>query len=301
MNRYFLIKGCARMQRPEQQEWSTVVKPRSGWFDIDLKELWRYRDLVTLFVKRNFTVLYKQTILGPLWILLNPLITTILFNVIFGTIAGLPTEGAPSFLFIMAGNTIWTLFAACINNTANTFIANAGMFGKVYFPRLVIPVSQVFSALVNFAIQFAMFLCFWLWFYFFGTQYGTTHFTVWLLAVPLVLLMVMLLGLGVGIIVSSLTTKYRDLAIAVGFGVQLWMYATPVVYSMDSLFNQPTLRFLVNINPMTAPVQVFRKAVLGCGTVSIGGLLWSLGLTVVLLVVGVILFSRIEKTFMDTV
>lgn len=286
----------------QSAEWTTVIRPRTGWFDIDLKELWHYRDLVLLFVQRNFTVLYKQTILGPLWILLNPLITTVLFNVIFGTIAGLPTEGAPSFLFIMAGNTVWTLFASCINNTANTFVSNAGMFGKVYFPRLVAPLSQVLSALVNFLIQFAMFVCFWLYFFFFaGAGDGNVSITPWLIYLPLLLVQVMMLGLGVGIIVSSLTTKYRDLAIAVGFGVQLWMYATPVVYSMDSLFNQPTLRFLVNINPMTAPVQVFRKAVLGCGTVSIGGLLWSLGLTVVLLVVGVILFSRIEKTFMDTV
>lgn len=285
----------------QSTEWTTVIRPRSGWFDIDFRDLWHYRDLVLLFVKRNFTVMYKQTILGPLWILLNPLITTVLFNVIFGTIAGLPTEGAPSFLFIMAGNTLWGMFASCINNTANTFVANAGMFGKVYFPRLVTPLSQVLSALVNFFIQFAMFLCFWLYFFFLDPGAGRIAITPWALYLPLLLVQVMMLGLGVGIIVSSLTTKYRDLAIAVGFGVQLWMYATPVVYSMDSLFNQPTLRLIVNINPMTAPVQVFRKALLGCGTVNVGSLWWSLGLTGLLLLVGVILFSRIEKTFMDTV
>lgn len=286
----------------QSSEWTTVIRPRSGWFDIDFKDLWHYRDLVILFVKRNFTVMYKQTILGPLWILLNPLVTTILFNVIFGIVAEFPTEGAPSFLFIMAGNTIWGMFASCINNTANTFVANAGMFGKVYFPRLVTPLSQVISALVNFFIQFAMFLCFWVFFYLRGdAARGLVAMSPWLLYLPMVLLQVMLLGLGVGIIVSSLTTKYRDLAIAVGFGVQLWMYATPVVYSMDSLFNQPVLRLIVNINPMTAPVQVFRKAVLGCGTVSLPGLWWSLGLTAALLILGVILFSRIEKTFMDTV
>ena len=289
------------MQQPNESQWTTVVKPRTGWFDIDLQDLWRYRDLVVLFTKRNFAILYKQTILGPLWILLNPLITTILFNVIFGGIAGLPTEGAPSFLFIMAGNTVWTMFAACINNTANTFVANAGMFGKVYFPRLTIPLSQVLTAAINFVIQFVMFLCFWVFFYFNQAKYGAMSMTPWLLYVPIVILQVMLLGLGVGIIVSSLTTKYRDLAIAVTFGVQLWMYATPVVYSATSLSNQPLLAAIVRINPMTAPVNVFRKALLGCGTVDIIGLWYSLAMTLVLLGVGVVLFSRIEKTFMDTV
>lgn len=288
--------------QPQTQEWTTVIKPRSGWFDIDLKDLWHYRDLTVLFVKRNFTVMYKQTVLGPLWILINPLITTVIFNVIFGTIAGLPTEGVPSFLFIMAGNTVWTLFSSCINNTANTFVSNAGMFGKVYFPRLVVPLSQVLSALVNFGVQFLMLMCFWLYFFFNGNAAdGFVHMTPWLLYLPVMLLQVMLLGLGVGIIVSSLTTKYRDLAIVVGFGVQLWMYATPVVYSASNLVNQPILALVLKINPMTAPVQIFRKALLGCGTVDPVNVWYSLIMTLLLLVVGVILFSRIEKTFMDTV
>ncbi len=286
---------------PNEQQWTTVVKPRTGWFDIDLKELWHYRDLVTLFTKRNFSVIYKQTILGPLWILLNPLITTILFNVIFGGIAGLPTEGAPSFLFIMAGNTLWTMFAACINNTANTFVANAGMFGKVYFPRLTIPLSQVLTAAINFFIQFVMFLVFWVFFFFNQEAFGHLSMTVWLVYLPVCIIQVMLLGLAVGIIVSSLTTKYRDLAIAVTFGVQLWMYATPVVYSTTSLTEQPILSAIVNLNPMTAPVQAFRMALLGCGSVDPTGLVYSLIVTVVLLAIGVVLFSRIEKTFMDTV
>lgn len=290
------------MQRPEQQEWSTVVKPRSGWFDIDLKELWRYRDLVTLFVKRNFTVMYKQTVLGPIWILLNPLVTTIIFNLVFGDIAGISADGAPSFLFFMAGNAIWSFFSTCITGTANTFVGNAGIFGKVYFPRLTMPVSQVFTALINFFIQLVMFMIFWVWFYFFGTQYGAVRITPWLLAVPFVLLMVMMLGLGVGIIVSSLTTKYRDLAIAVGFGVQLWMYATPVVYPISQISaTSPRLTFLMRLNPMTEPVQIFRYAFLGCGEASLPWLLYSLAVTVVLLTIGVILFSHIEKTFMDTV
>ena len=206
--------------------WTTVIRPKTGWFDIDLHELWQYRDLIVMFVKRNFTVLYKQTILGPAWIILNPLITTIIFNVVFGGMANMPTDGVPGFLFYMAGNTLWTFFANCVNNTANTFVTNSQIFGKVYFPRLTMPVSQVLTSLINFFIQAAMYLIFWI--YFFATGSGI-HFTLWLLAIPFVILEVMLLGLGVGIIVSSLTTKYRDLAIAVGFGVQLWMYASPVV------------------------------------------------------------------------
>ena len=290
------------MQTPTEPHWDTIIRPRSGWFDIDFKELWRYRDLVVLFTKRNFAILYKQTILGPLWILLNPLITTILFNVIFGGIAKLPTEGVPSFLFIMAGNTLWTLFASCINNTANTFVTNASVFGKVYFPRLTIPLSQVLTAVINCMIQFAMFLCFWALFAFTPLGQGSQfQLTGWVLYLPVVLVQVMLLGLGVGIIVSSLTTKYRDLAIAVGFGVQVWMYATPVMYSTTTLGSQPLLQAVVRFNPMTAPIQAFRLALLGCGSVDVGSLVYSLAVTLVLLALGVILFSRIEKTFMDTV
>lgn len=285
------------MPNKTESQWTTVIRPKTGWFDLDLRELIQYRDLVVMFVKRNFVVFYKQTILGPLWILLNPLITTVIFNVIFGGIARIPTDGVPSFLFYMAGNTLWTLFASCINNTANTFVANAGVLGKVYFPRLTIPVSQVLTALLNFGIQLGMYLCFWA---VFAVQ-GEVRFTLWALALPLLFCQVALLGLGVGIIVSSLTTKYRDLAIAVTFGVQLWMYATPVVYSMNTLGNQPKLAFIVRLNPMTAPVELFRAATLGVGTFTAGQLLYSIVCTLVLLTAGVVLFSRIEKTFMDTV
>lgn len=285
------------MPNKTESQWTTVIRPKTGWFDLDLRELIQYRDLVVMFVKRNFVVFYKQTILGPLWILLNPLITTVIFNVIFGGIARIPTDGVPSFLFYMAGNTLWTLFASCINNTANTFVANAGVLGKVYFPRLTIPVSQVLTALLNFGIQLGMYLCFWA---VFAVQ-GEVRFTLWALALPLLFCQVALLGLGVGIIVSSLTTKYRDLAIAVTFGVQLWMYATPVVYSMNTLGNQPKLAFIVRLNPMTAPVELFRAATLGVGTFTAGQLLYSMVCTLMLLTIGVVLFSRIEKTFMDTV
>ena len=260
--------------RPADEGWTTVIRPKTGWVDIDLQELWRYRDLIMMFVKRNFTVLYKQTILGPAWIILIPLITTVIFNVVFGGMANMPTDGVPGFLFYMAGNTVWTFFANCVNNTANTFVTNSQIFGKVYFPRLTMPVSQVLTSLINFGIQAVMYLIFWV--YFFATGSGVA-FTLWVLAVPFVVLEVMLLGLGVGIIVSSLTTKYRDLAIA------------------------PRLRVLVQLNPMTSPIEIFRMATLGTGTVTTFGIVYSLIFTAAALVLGVVLFSRIEKTFMDTV
>ena len=244
--KYLFLKGLfmaeQRNQTPagDNTQWTTIIRPRTGWFDVDLEELWRYRDLIVMFVKRNFTVMYKQTILGPLWIILNPLITTVLFNVVFGGIAGLSTDGTPSFLFYMAGNTVWTFFASCINGTANTFVANSQVFGKVYFPRLTTPISQVLTSLINFFIQ--------------AVRCTPDPVTAWAFAVPLVVLEVMLLGLGVGIIVSALTTKYRDLAIAVSFGVQLWMYISPVVYPLSSLDNSPRLQMLMRLNPMTAPI-----------------------------------------------
>lgn len=290
------------MDNSSQQQWTTIIKPRTGWFDIDLKELWQYRDLVVMFVKRSFATLYKQTILGPAWILINPLLTTVIFTVVFGNIAGLAESGVPSFLFYMAGNAIWSFFASCITGTANTFVTNAGLFGKVYFPRLTMPISQVVISFINLLIQMLMFFCFWVWFYFFGQEYGTVQMNLWVLALPAVLLLVMVMGLGVGIIVSSLTTKYRDLAIVVSFGVQLWMYATPVVYSMSEIAaGSPRLLVLMRLNPMTEPVQVFRYALLGCGEISPAWLLYSAVVALVTLVAGVALFSRVEKTFMDTV
>ena len=271
-----------RNQTPagDNTQWTTVIRPRTGWFDVDLEELWRYRDLIVMFVKRNFTVMYKQTILGPLWIILNPLITTVLFNVVFGGIAGLSTDGTPSFLFYMAGNTVWTFFASCINGTANTFVANSQVFGKVYFPRLTTPISQVLTSLINFFIQFVMYILFWVYFAVTGSG---VHLTAWAFAVPLVVLEVMLLGLGVGI------------------GVQLWMYISPVVYPLSSLEESPRLQMLMRLNPMTAPIEVFRMGTLGTGTVEVGSLIYSLIVTAAALVLGVVLFSRIEKTFMDTV
>lgn len=285
--------------RPADEGWTTIIRPRSGWFDINLRELWQYHDLTLLFVKRNFTVLYKQTILGPAWILLNPLITTLIFNVVFGNMAGMPTDGVPGFLFYMAGNTVWTFFANCVNNTANTFVTNSQVFGKVYFPRLTMPVSQVLTSLINFVIQAAMYLAFWLYFYCTGSE---VRFTAWALAIPLIMVQVMLLGLGIGIIVSSLTTKYRDLAIAVGFGVQLWMYATPVTYSSSMIADRfPSLLGVYMLNPITPVIELFRAAYLGVAEYSLQYNLISAGTTLIVLALGVVLFSHTEKTFMDTV
>ena len=283
-----------------QQQWTTIIKPRTGWFDIDLKELWQYRDLVVMFVKRSFATLYKQTILGPAWILINPLLTTVIFTVVFGNIAGLAESGVPSFLFYMAGNAIWSFFASCITGTANTFVTNAGLFGKVCFPRLTMPISQVVISFINLLIQMLMFFCFWVWFYFFGQAYGAVQMNLWVLALPAVLLLVMVMGLGVGIIVSSLTTKYRDLAIVVSFGVQLWMYATPVVYPLSMITSKP-LRLALMLNPMTAPMESFRAILFGTGEVSVVGWVISFIIMLVLLLIGASLFSKVEKTFVDTV
>ena len=276
----------------------TDITSKRRLFELNLGDVRKYRDLVMLFVKRDFKNSYKQTVLGPLWIIIKPFLSTFVFTVIFGMIANISTDGMPQFLFFMAGNILWSFFSSCLNGSSSTFIGNARLFGKVYFPRLTTPISQVLTSLINFFIQFVMYILFWVYFAVTGSG---VHLTAWAFAVPLVVLEVMLLGLGVGIIVSALTTKYRDLAIAVSFGVQLWMYISPVVYPLSSLEESPRLQMLMRLNPMTAPIEVFRMGTLGTGTVEVGRLIYSLIVTAAALVLGVVLFSRIEKTFMDTV
>lgn len=259
------------------------IRPRTGWFDVDLEELWRYRDLIVMFVKRNFTVMYKQTILGPLWIILNPLITTVLFNVVFGRHCR-AFYGRYAELFVLHGRQYGVdLFCLLHQRHGQHLCGNSQVFGKVYFPRLTTPISQVLTSLINFFIQFVMYILFWVYFAVTGSG---VHLTAWAFAVPLVVLEVMLLGLGVGIIVSALTTKYRDLAIAVSFGVQLWMYISPVVYPLSSLEESPRLQMLMRLNPMTAPIEVFRMGTLGTGTVEVGSLIYSLIVTAAALVLG---------------
>lgn len=279
-----------------EETWTKILRSRSGWFDFDLKELWRYRDLITLFVRRDFVAIYKQTILGPLWFLLQPLFSTLAFTIVFSKIARIPTDGLPPMLFYMAGIVTWSYFASCLTSTSNTFIANAGIFGKVYFPRLTVPVSVVITNLLTFAIQFVLFLSIATYFYLDGANIQPNK---WILLFPLLLLQMGVLGLGFGILISSLTTKYRDLAMALGFGIQLWMYATPIVYPLSQVPDK--WRWLYTLNPMTAVVETFRYAFLGSGSIHPGHLVVSGVVTILVLSLGIVMFSRVEKCFMDTV
>lgn len=278
------------------EKWTTIIKPKTGWFDINLKELFQYKDLITMFVKRDFKTLYKQTILGPLWIIINPLLTTVMFTIVFGNIANISTDGMPQIVFYMLGTTVWTYFSTSLTKTATTFTGNAAIFGKVYFPRLVTPIATVVSGLINFAVQFVMFLCFAIYFYIVGAP---IHPNIYILLTPLLLVELAALALGFGIIISSLTTKYRDLAVLVTFGVQLWMYATPVVYPASQLGGK--LKTLMMLNPVSPIVEAFRYAFLGSGEMPWTFLGISVVSTFIIMFIGVILFSRVEKTFMDTV
>jgi len=281
----------------EQENWSMIIEPQRNLLDLRLGELWRYRDLVLLFVRRDFVSVYKQTILGPLWYLIQPLLTTITFTIIFGNIASLPTDGLPQFLFYMSGTVVWSYFADCLNKTSATFVNNANLFGKVYFPRLAVPISVLISNLITFLIQFGMFLAFVLYFFLSGAP---IHFNwIWIFFSPVLLLIMAGLGLGFGIIVSSLTTKYRDLRFLVTFGVQLLMYATPVIYPVSSI---PTpYRWIILANPMTSIVEAFRYAFLGTGTINLGELLYSAVFMLGVVFIGSVIFNRVEQTFMDTV
>ena len=278
------------------ENWTTIIKPKTGWFDINLKELVQYKDLIVMFVKRDFKTMYKQTILGPLWIIINPLMTTLMYTIVFGNIANIPTDGMPQIVFYMLGTTVWTYFSSCLTKTSSTFTANAAIFGKVYFPRLVTPISTVISGLINFGVQFLMFLGFMAYFMIKGSPIEPN---LWILITPLLLVQLAALALGFGIIISSMTTKYRDLAVLVGFGVQLWMYATPVVYPASQIGGK--LKTLMMLNPVSPIVESFRYAFLGSGSIPWNYLGISVVTTLVVLFAGVVLFSRVEKTFMDTV
>jgi lipopolysaccharide transport system permease protein len=280
----------------DDTNWDMVIRPVSGWFDIDLKALWRYRDLIMLFVRRDFVAVYKQTILGPLWYLIQPIMTTLVFTVIFGRVAKISTDGLPPFLFYLSGVVGWRYFADCLSKTSNTFVANAGIFGKVYFPRLCIPLSVVISNLIGFGIQFALFVGFLIYYWAKG---AAVHPQTAVLMLPFLMIQMAALGLGCGIIVSSMTTKYRDLTHLVTFGVQLWMYATPIVYPTSQIPEK--WQWLIALNPMAPIVEAFRYAFLGVGTVNIANIMTSIVTTIVLLALGIVLFSRIEKSFMDTV
>ncbi len=282
-----------------KDEWTIVIKPKSGWFDISLKEIWKYKDLIFMFLKRNFNSSYKQTVLGPIWFLITPLMSTTMFTLIFGKIANISTDGVPQFLFYMCGNAAWGYFSTCLTSTASTFTGNAYLFGKVYFPRLVSPITSVIYGLLSFMIQMLLLAVSMI---IFAARGEAVYPNIHMILLPLLVLQMALLGLGVGIIISSLTTKYRDLSILVGFGMQLWMYATPVVYpvSQAAAIN-PELAKLVMLNPVAPIVNNFRYAILGCGSMDYKYWAISWLVTFVFLFFGILIFSRVEKTFMDTV
>lgn len=280
-------------------KWDFIISPKTGWFEINLAEIWHYKDLIFMFLKRNFTSAYKQTVLGPLWFIISPLMSSSMHTVIFGQIADISTDGVPQFLFYLCSNAAWGYFSTCLTSTAGTFTSNAGLFGKVYFPRLVSPITTVIYALLGFFIQVAiMFVCMGI----FALNGIYVSPNIHILLVPLMILQMAILGLGIGIIISSVTTKYRDLQILVGFGVTLWMYATPVVYPVSQIMStKPELIKYIMLNPVAPIVNNFRCAFLGCG--SMDYLHWGISwiVTLVFLFLGIIVFNRVEKTFMDTV
>ncbi len=280
----------------QENNWDMVIEPHRHLLDLKLGDLWRYKDLVMLFVRRDFVSVYKQTILGPLWYLIQPLLTTIIFTFIFGSVAKLPTDGLPQFLFYMSGTVVWSYFATCITKTSDTFITNSNLFGKVYFPRLAVPVSILISSLIAFGIQFIFFLGF---MGFFALRGTVLYPNWWILLTPVLILLMAGLGLGLGIIISSLTTKYRDLRFLVQFGVTLLMYATTVIVPMSSFPQR--FRWIILANPMTPIVEIFRYAYLGAGTVNFLNLAYSFGFMLVVVFIGTVIFNRVEATFMDTV
>jgi lipopolysaccharide transport system permease protein len=281
-----------------EQEWTTEIRPKDKLLSVDFKEIWRYRDLMMLFVKRNIITQYKQTILGPLWYIIQPLMTTVMYMVVFGGIAKISTDGLPQPLFYLAGISFWQYFSDCLTKTSNTFVNNAGIFGKVYFPRLVTPLSDVISNLVRFGIQFALFLVVYLYYIIFTDVHIQPN--LYALLFPILVMMLAGLALGFGILFSSMTTKYRDLQLLLGFFVSLWMYATPVIYPLSTITN-PQLRLVMQLNPLTGIVEFFKYGMLGVGNHEWWMLGYSFAFMIVLLGMGIIVFNKVQKSFMDTV
>lgn len=278
------------------KKWTAVIEPQNKLLDLKLNEVWKYRDLIWLFVQRDFKTKYKQTILGPMWFIIQPLFTTVIYTFVFGKLAGLSTDGLPQFLFYMAGNVPWLYFSTCLTSTSSTFTSNAGVFGKVYFPRLTTPIATVITSMINFLIQYLMFMIFEIYYLVIGAN---VHIT-WMVALtPVFIIQLAMLGMGFGIIISSLTTKYRDLQVLVGFGVSLWMYATPIIYSASSL--PPKIYSILMLNPVAPIVEMMRYAWLGSGSVSwfYWGVSWIM--TLMVLFLGIIVFNKVERTFMDTI
>lgn len=285
------------MTTSTEENWSLIIEPKSKWWDLRLKEIWDYRDLIWIFVRRDIVAVYKQTVLGPLWFFLAPIFTVVAYNFVFNSIAGMPTDGIPGPVFYLAGTTLWGYFQTSFTATSSTFTGNAAIFGKVYFPRMVAPISTVLSSLFKFGIQMLMFLGFIA--YFTLVEKSNIHFTKWVLLFPVLVLMMSGLSLGMGIVISALTTKYRDLNNFVGFGVTLLMYASPIIYPASAV--EQKFGWLVTINPIAPIIEAFRLGFTGSGTVSaldlaISGIIISL-----LLAVGMMMFHKVERSFMDTV
>lgn len=284
---------------PTNTPWLFEITPKNKFFSLNLKEVWQYRDLLLLFVKRDVVMVYKQTVLGPLWYLIQPLFTSIIFTIIFNTVAGISTGVVPPFLFNLAGITIWNYFTACLNDTSDTFKRNASIFGKVYFPRIIMPLSVVISNLLKFGIQFLIFTVFYLYFYYQG---ATISLNGSVLLFPLLVALMGVLGLGLGMIISSLVTKYRDLSYLVGFGVQLLMYLSAVMYPMALIKEKiPNYAWLVTYNPLAYVIETSRYMLLDIGRISVFGLIYTFVVTVAVFFIGLLLFNRTEKSFIDTV
>lgn len=281
-----------------EEHWDLIIKPKNKWYELDLAALWKYRDLLLLLVRRDFVSVYKQTILGPLWFIIQPILTAITFTFIFGSVAKLSTDGNPTILFYLAGITIWTYFSDCVTKTSNTFIANASVFGKVYFPRLIMPLSVLVSNLIKFGIQLSIFLVIWAY-YLLNSDKVLPHWEmIWL--IPVLIFMLAGLGFGFGILISSLTTKYRDLNFLVGFGIQLLMYASSVVIPISSMSEK--VKHIMLFNPLTSIIETFKYVFLGSGSnEAFQYLPYSFGFMVVLISFSVIVFNKVEKSFMDTV
>lgn len=281
--------------KTEEEDWSRIIEPKASWFDLKLKELWEYRDLILIFVRRDIVSIYKQTILGPLWFFLGPLFTVFTYTFVFKNIANIPTDGIPAPIFYLAGTTLWNYFQACFGGSSAVFVSNARIFGKVYFPRLVAPISQIIANLLKLFIQLLMFSAFWVYYF----SRGEVSINRYALLLPVLLVLMALMALGIGIIISSLTTKYRDLNYFIGVGMTLLMYATPVIYPASAIPEK--YQAVLQFNPVAPIIETFRFGYTGGGTFSWGSLMYCCVFTLTVLLVGLVLFNRTERTFMDTV
>lgn len=283
----------------EQEDWLFVIKPKNKFLSLNLKEVWQYRDLLFLFVKRDIITTYKQTVLGPLWYLIQPLFTSIIFTIIFNNVVGINTGSVPPFLFNLAGITVWNYFTACLNGTSDTFKANANIFGKVYFPRIITPLSIVISNLIKFGIQFLIFIAFYIFYYLKGANLILNGFAIFF---PFLIITMGILGLGLGMMISSMVTKYRDLSYLVSFGIQLLMYLSAVMYPMGLVKNKlPEYEWIVEYNPLAYIIETSRYILLNVGEVSVLGLVYTVSVAIIIFFIGLLTFNRTEKSFIDTV